>query len=235
MSIVFTRQKSDFALIDGTDRKIVIENACLRVRKVRAVPAVLAGHEEGALKDNFTFPHLHTDMLTYTIPSGVTYYMQDNLSHGLLPKLVIVAMLLNKDFVGGGKNSPMRFTHNNISQIALQRDGENVPYSRPIEMDWSTGSVTHAYMAMFQNLELFNGRKTNGITMKKFIEYYPIFVFNLTPDLSANGAHIQPCKTGNLRLETKFASSLPESINVIVMSVRDGHITINKNREVSTP
>ena len=68
--------------------------------------------------------------------------------------------------------------------------------------------------------------------MEHFIEGCTLFVFNLTPDLSASGACGQPYQTGNLRLELKFAAALTEGINVVVMAICDGRVEITKQRQV---
>ena len=59
-----------------------------------------------------------------------------------------------------------------------------------------------------------------------------MYAFNLTRDLSAVGACGQPYQTGNLRLQVKFGAALAESINVIIMAVRDGRVEITKQRQV---
>jgi hypothetical protein len=89
---------------------------------------------------------------------------------------------------------------------------------------------------MIQSLEIFNTNVSNGITLKEFTSGgRTLFVFNLTPDLSASGACGQPYQTGNLRLEMKFLKSLPEAINVIIMAIRDGRVEITKKRQVLKP
>ena len=87
-------------------------------------------------------------------------------------------------------------------------------------------------MNMIQGLEMYNSNASNGITLEKFADGSTLFVFNLTPDLSAGGSCGQPYQTGNLRLEMKFANALPEGINVIIMAIRDGRVEITKHRQV---
>ena len=98
-------------------------------------------------------------------------------------------------------------------------------------MDWTSGKelVTLAYLAMYQNLEMLNINQSNAITLKDFMDRWALFVFNLTPDLSVGGECGQPYQPANLRLETKFGT---ESVNIIIMSVRDGRIEVGKNRQV---
>ena len=68
--------------------------------------------------------------------------------------------------------------------------------------------------------------------MEQFMSKWTLYAFNLTPDLSVGGECGQPFQTANLRLEIKFAAATTESINVVVMSIRDGRIEVSKQRQV---
>ena len=239
MRLKLLRSKDEFVLLKnaaGTnlDQKVVIEKACLRVRRVRVNPAVLAAHEEKLLKNNAIYPIQQTDMMTYSIATGAIYNVQKGVIRGQLPKLVIVGLVPSADFTASSKNTPLRFKNEGISQISLHQNGQCVPYSQPIEMDWTAGKelVTQAYIALLQNLELLNDNQSNGIAMANFMDKWTLYAFNLTPDFSVGGECGQPFQTANLRLEIKFAAATTESINVIVMSIRDGHIEVSKQRQV---
>jgi hypothetical protein len=119
-----------------------------------------------------------------------------------------------------------------VNHVSLYRDGECVPHSQPLQPDFDKELVIQSYMAMIQGLEMFHVNQSNGISFAEYISDLPLFVFNLTPDLSSSGACGQPYQTGNLRMELKFAKSLPQAINVILFAIRDGKIEICKDRKV---
>ena len=230
-----SRSKLEFLFQDAValDVKVSIEKACLYVRKVKVNPNVLKAHEDGLEKSsNAIYPIQQSDMMSYTIPNGSSYHMQDNLFRGQTLKLIVVGLVENAVFNGDGKTDPLLFQHFDISHIALQRDGECVPYCQPIQMNYKDKVVGQAYMAMIQSLEMYNSNLSNGITLEKFMKGQTLFVFNLTPDLSASGSWGQPYQTGNVRLEVKFSKALHEGINVIIMAIRDGRLEITKQRQV---
>ena len=171
-------------------------------------------------------------MLCYTIPTGTLNHMQDNLFRGQVPKLMVMGFVGTDAFNGNAKDDPLKFKHFNVNSISLLRDGEPTPFSHPIQTDFANELVGQAYMSMIQNLEMYNSNVNNGITLKKFMDGCTLFAFNLTPDLSAGGACGQPYQTGNLRLQVKFGAALAESINVIIVVVRDGRVKITKQRQV---
>ena len=63
---------------------------------------------------------------------------------------------------------------------------------------------------------------------------YCFWGYDLTPDQAADQSHLHPIKTGNLRLELQFATSLDKTINVLVYAEFDNLIEINGLREVTT-
>jgi hypothetical protein len=234
--VKLTRSKNDFVLINSGSKivKVVLEQAILYVRKVKVAPSVLEAHEHYlATSGNALYPLQQTEMLTYTMAQGTRNHMQDNLLRGQLPKLLIVGLVSNDAFNGNMKKDPLLFDHNNLNYVTLYRDGESVPYTQPLQPDFDNGFVARSYLSMVQCLEMFNSNLSNGITLKDFTSGgRTLFVFNLTPDLSAFGSCGQPYQTANLRLEMKFSKSLAEATNVVILAIRDGHLEITKQRQV---
>ena len=233
--VKLTRSNVDFVTQNNAvvgDVKVVMEKVCLYVRKVKVNPTVLLAHEEGLKNCNAIYPLQQSEMVSYSIPAGTGYHTQDNLFRGQTPKLVVVGMVLNEAFNGDAKTNPLSFQHFDVNYIALQRDGENVPYTHPLQPNFADGLVGHAYMSMIQGLEMFNTNVSNGLTLQQFRNGCTLYAFNLTPDLNAGGACGQPLSQSNLRLELKFAAAPAKSVNVIVMAIRDGRVEITKQRQV---
>jgi len=234
--IKMSRSKVDFVTINEGKKgevKIKLESAILSVRKVKVSPAVILGHDLGLNNHNATYPIQQSEMLTYTIAKGSTTHTQDNLCRGALPKLLIIGLVGNGTFSGDTKQDPMIFTNAKLNYLALYRDGESAPYTQPFQPDFENEMlVLRPYMAMIQGLEMYNSNQSNNITIDDFVKGKTLFIFNLTPDLNASGSCGQPYRTGNLRLEMKFAKALDEAINVIMFAIRDGKIEICKDRQV---
>jgi hypothetical protein len=142
----------------------------------------------------------------------------------------VLGMVENDAFNGNLKKNPFNFQHFDLNFLALYRDGEATPY-RPFQPDFANGQCMLDYMSLFQSLELWNRDETVPITFEEFKGGYTLYTFNLAPDLALTG-HEQPYRDGNLRLEFKFAKSLPKTINVVLMAVFDGRIEITKSRDV---
>ena len=77
-------------------------------------------------------------------------------------------------------------------------------------------------------------RRVQVIYYEDYKGGYCFWGYDLTPDQAADQSHLHPIKTGNLRLELQFATSLDKTINVLVYAEFDNLIEINGLREVTT-
>ena len=75
----------------------------------------------------------------------------------------------------------------------------------------------------------------NDISREDYPNGYCLFVFDLSPNLSAHCAtHWNLIKHGSIRLEVRFAKPLEKTINCIVYSEFDKILETDLNRQVIT-
>ena len=234
VNIKLIRSKSEFHLMSETDNdtsRVIIEDAVLYVRRVKVSPGTILEHEKQLMTQNALYPVQHTQMSSYTIPTGSISHIRDGLFRGHMPKMVIFGMVDNKAYNGDMKSSPFEFKHNDVCHVALYKEGMTVPY-RPLAPDFTKGLCVREYMqGLMQGMELYNRNESLGISLAEYSAGgYTLFAFNLTPDLTLVG-HAQPYFEGNLRLELKFKKALTASINVVIMAVFDGKVEITRQRQ----
>lgn len=218
-------------LLDGTNSvKVQIQKAVLYVRRVKALPSFINEVEYKLNLQNAIYPIQRTEMVTYTIPQGSKSHNRESLFRGQMPKLIFVAGVLNSSYNGTFKENPFNFENFNITQLALYREGESIPF-RPFTPDFDNDKYAREYASLMQALELYNRNDDVDITPSDFKEGYTIFGFNLTPDLNVAG-HAQTVRDGNIRLEMQFSSALTSTINIICMGIFDGRMEITKLRSV---
>lgn len=233
--IRLTRQPNSFTLLcankKGKVGNIVIEKAILYVRKAKVLPSVIEGHEEGMLKYNAIYPIQHTRVQTFTVPQGTQSFNKENLFQGRMPKLIVIGLVSNKALNGDVAENPYNFQQFDISYCGLFRDGESIPEREPYKIE-GEGQLVRPYMGMIHALEMFNKNENNGITLEEYQNGSLLFVFNLTPDLTAGSGCQQAYRSGNIRLEMQFRKALPSTINVLVYGVFDGKVEVTKNRNI---
>ena len=243
VGIRLTRSKDDFALAlpngtpdDGSHAfKILITQCILYVRRVRVHPSVELGHKAGLAKKNAIYPYTRTKVINYTIPKGTQSYFKENLfSTGLLPKFIVIAMVRTEAYTGALGHDAFNFHHFKLSQMALHRDGQMIPYKRPYTLHHKENLLTDAYVrSILQNTQILNTNSNNGIDMDDFSKNgYAFFTFNLTPDFDMN--QVQQARDANLRLDMTFAETLKDAINVIAYGIFDAKIEITGKHQVIT-
>ena len=244
VGIRLTRSKDVFSLEvpigtkdDGSQSfKVVITQCILYVRRVKVNPSVEIGHKVGLANKNAIYPYTRTKIVNYTVPSGTQSYFKENLfSTGLLPKFIVIGMVHTEAYNGSYFKQSFNFQHFKISQLALHRDGQMIPYKRPYTLSYNKNGgnfVTDAYVrSILQNTQMLNTNNNNGIDMDDFANKgYTFFTFNLTPDFDMN--QVQQARDANLRLDMTFASALTHAINVIAYGIFDAKIQITGNREI---
>ena len=94
------------------------------------------------------------------------------------------------------------------------------------------GITQQLTLSVYQALASQNQVQNCNIDYEDYKGGYCFWGYDLTPDQAADQSHLHPIKTGNLRLELQFATSLDKTINVLVYAEFDNLIEINGLREV---
>ncbi|XP_060114518.1 uncharacterized protein F54H12.2-like [Heteronotia binoei] len=215
VKIKLTRSKDAFCLlVDELNRgcKLNILSASLFVKKVRVAPGVRLGHAEALFTDNAKYPVDSAGIKEFSISAGSCVSNQENLFWGQLPKLLVIGLVDNKSFSGAHNKNPFNFKHHDINFFALYLDGEQVP-KKPLQPDFEGGNFMREYMHLVQATGKHMKERSLLVNREKFAQGYMLFAFDLSPDQEC-ADHYSLIKTGNLRVEVRFARALPHTINM---------------------
>jgi hypothetical protein len=240
VEINLTKSNDSFALTvptgtayDGTSAwKVMIKHAMLYVRRVKVHPSVEAGHRHGLKNKNAIYPYTRSRIIAYSIPTGSTNYIKENIfSSASLPKLIVVGMVRADSYNGAYDKDPFQFEHFDCHHVSLHLDGQGVPYKRAYNTNFANKHFTDVYIrSMIQNLQMLNTNHSHGISISDFADGYTFFTFNLCPDFDYK--NVQKIRDGNLRLDIRFNKALPSAINVFVYGLFDVKLQITGNREI---
>jgi hypothetical protein len=118
-----------------------------------------------------------------------------------------------------------------LNHIALTLDGEQKP-NVPLTPNFGEGLYLESYMSLFFATGKLNLDEGLIISRSEYANGYTLFGFDLSSDLSADALHFDTIKSGNFKLDLKFARATPHSINVVVRLEFDSVIRIDRNRSV---
>jgi hypothetical protein len=227
------RSKNTFCLMSDTPAqafKIKLHDAKLLVRKVKLSPSVFVAHAKALEIGNAKYPIKRVITKTFTIPRGNLDFSQENVFAGQLPTRLVIGMVDNESYNGHYERNPFNFKNYDLNQIKVYLDGQQ-QLIRPIEPNFGAGQTIMAYMSLYAGTGKQQRDEGNDISREDFARGYSLYCFDLTPDL-AEDDHFNLAKDGNVRIDVKFGTALPNTINVIVYAEFENVIEIDRNRNI---
>ncbi|KAK3918858.1 hypothetical protein KUF71_011651 [Frankliniella fusca] len=232
LRVKLTRSRDAFALMStkGTE-KIKLLDVKLYVRRVNISPSVLLAHAQALEKSPAKYPVNRVDIKTVTIAQGMHSKTIDNLFMNQLPQRVIIGFVDNHAYNGDYARNPYNFQHFNLNYLQLHVDGQAVP-SHPLTPDFSKDLYMECYNTLFSGTGIHWKDEGNGISWSDYPKGNTLFVFDLSPDLSASEPHWNLQRQGTMRLDLRFAAPLAQPINCVVYAEFQNLIEIDKDRNV---
>jgi hypothetical protein len=144
---------------------------------------------------------------------------------------MIIGFLSNVAHNGSYRHNPFNFQHFNLNYLALYVDGQQIP-AQPLTPDYARRNCVQSYNTLFAGSGIHWKDEGNDISLLDYDRGYCLYVFDLTPDLSAHEAHWNLQRQGIVRLELRFAEPLTEAATCIIYSEFSNLIEIDNSRQV---
>ena len=227
------RTKDAFCLMSsmaGQAFKIKIIDCKLFIRKVKLSPSVFLAHAKAFEIGNAKYPVRRVICKTFTVPTGNLDCSQENLFAGQLPTRLVIGCVDNDAFNGSYTKNPFNFKHYSLSQLKLYLDGQQ-QHIKPLEPNFANNQYVAAFMSLYSGTGKQQKDEGNFIDRSDFGGGYALYAFDLTPDMAEEG-HFNLAKEGSVRVDMKFTTALPNTINVIVYAEFENVIEIDRNRNV---
>lgn len=238
LKISFTKEKPEFYLmekVDGTST-IKIIDANLYVDQIHLNPEVLVAHETMLQKINAKYPFKRICLRQFTLNPNSYSLNLDNIVIGHLPNLLIFAMVANEGYTGSRKRNPYFMQNFNLNQIALFKNGQQIP-SKPIKLQFDSENgiqTSIAYNTLFKGTGINYFDRGHQVTKDLFDSGYFMLVFDLTQDHAHNKEGANYLCSGSLRIEGNFATPLKEAVTCLVLMEYDSMLEIDQIRNVKT-
>ena len=234
MDVKLSRANRNFYLMspDASAAKLVIMDATLHIRRVRINPTIALAHSKTLDQGkNAMYPIRRGVVTSFLVPSGTLSINRENVITGQLPRRVIVGLVPNSAYNGNCTQNPFYFSHCQLNHLTLSSGGQNHP-SSALKPDYNANLYTEAFTMMYSNCGLLNTDRGLDISMDDFKNGSTLYVFDLTADQDVDGAHVDPIKYGNIRLEAHFARQLRDAHNVLVYGEYQNLIQVDRARNI---
>ena len=227
------RNKNAFCLMSNAEAptyKIKITDCKLYIRKVKLSPSVFLAHAKAFEKNTAKYPVRRVICKTFTVPQGDLNCSKENLFAGQLPTRLVIGCVDNDAFNGSYAKNPFNFKHYNLRQLQVYLDGQQ-QHIKPLEPNFTANQYVNAFMTLFSGTGKQHKDEGNFIDRTNYNSGYALYAYDLTPDLAEEG-HFNLAREGSVRVDMKFGTPLPNTINVIAYAEFENVIEIDRNRNV---
>ena len=228
------RSSNPFVLMSGEaspDYKLKIVDAAFKTCKVKVDSGVVVNHVKQIEREPAKYFVRSTEIKKNTIAKDSGEFIWDNM-FPRRPSLVIVGLLSQKGGNGAYESNPLNFKHYSATDVGLFVNGESVP-TRPLKLDFGANrKYATAYLNLFEACEKINRDTGLGISRENFGLGYTLYAFPLDPTC-LDQDYINLVRHGNVRLEMKFGTPLPETVTCIAYAEYPELLEIDNGRQVS--
>lgn len=143
---------------------------------------------------------------------------------------MVITLIDNDAFNGTYTTNPFNFKHNDVNFVGVYVDGNPVCY-KPLSPNFEENQYIRCFNSLLIGSEKLTSNKGIYINRDEFSKGYTLYAFDLTPDL-CDGSHLNLIHQGNLRVELKFAKSLPKTVSMLIYAEFQNVLEITKSRSV---
>ena len=237
------RVSDAFALIavGATQYKIAVNDIKLMVRKVELSRSLSLAIEQTLTKTMAKYPIRRLELKTLHIGQGRRNTPTNTLWNGQIPRRIVMCTLASNAYFGTYNTSPFVFSHHDVIKAAVYVNGQCVPHSGPLEMQFRPDDDANhqptlaikAFAQLYSGMGFANGDKTNGINKHRFPRDACYFVFDLSADNTADSSGWELVQTGTVSIYLEFADNIgADGLRVLVLGEFDNLISIDRNRNV---
>jgi hypothetical protein len=237
LDITLKRSSPKFCLMSDedmpltSDYKIVIEDAFLRLYKLKINPGVLVAHNHMLKKGhNAMYPYIKRHVKSCTVPPNQTLFTWGNLNEFPLPKLVAIAFCQSEAVAGSYKKNPWNFINCDVKQLSLSVNGVSWPKD-PIQVDYSMDDGGAQILQVFDGFYDKTNKINAGLSRGDVAKGFAVYLFHLDPDYSEN-AEFPLVKSGEMSINVRFGTPLNQGVCCLFYTEKMGLIEFDEMRSV---
>ena len=233
IKIRLVRSKNSFCLQSDTPQatfKVKLHDVKLFIRKVKLSPSVFIAQAKAFEIGTAKYPIKRVVCKSFTVSRGNLDFSQESLFTGQLPCKLILGIVDNTAFNGAYDHNPFFFKNYNLTQVKVLLDG--ISFScLPIDVNYQNNQTILGYMSLFAATGKLLKDEGNDITRDDYANGFSLYGFDLSADQNEDD-HLNLARDGSLRVDLKFATPLPNTINVICYAAFENIMEIHRNKNI---
>ena len=221
---------------EGKKYKFVIHDMCLHVPHVKLSSAVMLSHEAQLASESALYPFMHKQFTGHTIEQNSLTSRAYNLFQGMLPNMIVVALVDDRAYNGDLKFNPYEFGHFGVREIDV-RVGSKLLNAVRVQLDLVDAAdmkYVEAYGYLLSALRKWTGNDGSMVGRSDFIGGYTLFVYDLENGF-ADEENYPAFTTGSVHIDFKFSSKRDHEIQAVICGYYRTINVIDGSRRVVFP
>ena len=227
---LYPNNRKFYLMAAADDYKVKIKSARLELEKMTINPDVLNEHAVKLQKQNAIYPLRRGDIKTFSIPTGNSNIIKENMFMGKLPRRLVIGLVDSSAFNGDITKSPFEFKTCGLNYLCAYVDGDRYP-NKAFTPDYDNGRYMDCFHSLYDGTGTLNEDRTLSIDRDDYIKGYALYIIRLSPGEPDCMAY-ELTQKGNIRLEMKFKSPLTSTVTAIVYAEYDDQLEIDHDRNV---
>jgi hypothetical protein len=170
------------------------------------------------------------ELKSFTFSSGSESLSIDTALLGQIPKRLLSTMVKNKGFLGSVDTNSYLFRHFDLNNFPLYVNGKQIPIGGLSSDTSHEKTALMAYRMLFVGSGIYHSNTGLQIPPDTYINGCFVLLFVLTQDRAASDGHTSHPDKGNIGIESKFATALPDQISCLIYLEYDGSVYTDDNR-----
>ena len=236
MQIEFERNPDSFCLLGREPQNksyfIDLENLHLKLRRYKPSPELEAFWNQNIMSGNKARLAIDRSVIkTYTVSAGKKDLSAYNVISGnQLPDQVLVGIVSEKSYDGSIDTNPYQFKDYDISQASLIVNGHHEPQEM-YRMNKTDKDTADVWAHFLENTGVQTDDREFGLTKEDYLGGTFLLAWDRTPD-KCNRFHRHTMKGGNMDINLKTRTNLPETATVIIYATYSTDLVIDNNGNV---
>ena len=233
IKVKFIRNEDNFSLIAAqANYKIKLIDLKLSTRKVHVHDSIVTTHEKLFNTMSASYPLAMTQIKTFVLNKGVTNETISNVIRGKLPRQLIFGLLDNKSFNGTISSNPFVFKPFDLKYVALKKNGVSIPPAA-YQPDFTKDKYMREYRSFIDSIGIGHEDESVEISPTQWKTVKNLWAYDLSPML-CNGYHLHSPESGYIDIDLAFNTELPDTVILLVYSVFNTTLFINKESSCSS-
>ena len=180
------------------------------------------------------YPTVRSEIRVFSHPADMTEFNQGNLFQGRIPDQLSVRLLYANFYNGNIAYNPFSFQKFGLISIKQSVRGEKYPYDTLELNQADTQKDLEGYFRFLQASETWRKAQPSMVTPEMWggAGCCTLFMFNHVANGAADGALLNPCQNGDLRVVSRLGAPIGHVINVVLYAEFENVLEIDGNNAV---